>query len=106
MVILVIMSFFDVIFILCGIYTFVTQKVNSFSTKLIVLLLKFVVYFIVPFTELHLSVIMRPKTQNVDNFFQSLSVLTILFVVTLSGLFLKLKIKPFRKNNLFWRFTN
>ena len=106
MVILVIMALFDVIFISSAIYTFLGQKTNDFSTRLIIMLLKFVIYFIVPFMQLHLSVITKSPIKKVDRFFQSLAIITLIFAISLSGLFLKLKIKPLRKNNLFWKFTN
>ena len=106
MVTLVIMSLFGLVFISFSVYTFVTQKTNSFSIRLMANLLKFVIFFVVPFTELHLSVIIKTPIRKVDIFFQSFSILTLIFAFTLSGLVLKFKIKPLRKNHIFWRFTN
>lgn len=93
-------------FLIFFLYTYNVQKPNTFSSKMTVNFLSIIAYFNVPYTGLHVNVLLKSYDQPFFIFFKVIAAISLVIGSVLTLMFLKLKIKPLRKGNAYWSVTN
>jgi hypothetical protein len=88
------------------VYTYNLQKPNSFSCRMSVNFLRIIAYFNVPFTAVHLNILLKNYDKPFYTFFKVIMGMSLFLSFLFVLMFLKLKIKPLRKGNPYWSVTN